>query len=542
MRRYFSSPEILVFLTSCWIALTCNIAYWRVVVQESPVGHWPTFAYLQSFFLLTIGLISLALLILSSIFSTRIVLGISLIIAASTGYFTLKYGMLFDTGMFVNVLQTDVAEATDLLSPSLIAAIVVLGLLPAIAIWRYNSARRSLFVALTHRSISFIIAVSLIVVPLLASQKAIFSVARNHQELRHMIAPLNVFSASYRLARDRLETPSSFKRIAGDAVHTRVESSEARPTVHVLIVGETARADNFSLNGYTANTNPLLAAKKDLQFYEISSCGTATAVSLPCMFSVDGRENFDRQSASHEENLLDVAKRAGYDVYWVDNGNGCKGLCDRVEHMDVHHSAASAVCPEGECYDGQLVEELDRILDSVSRDTLIILHQLGSHGPAYFRRYPEPYASFQPDCRSQNFSDCSREEIVNAYNNTIVYTDHVISAAIDVLENRATDISASLVYVSDHGESLGEHGVYLHGMPYAFAPDAQTNVPLIVWSAESTPGSGCPDQLATKQLTHDNIFHSELGLLDIATSAYKPELDIFAACPSFTRVASTGTG
>lgn len=535
LRRFFKTPEVLILLVSLWIALTCNVGYWRVIAENSPPGDLPTLAFFASFSLLTVGLIGLVMLVLAVGRGTRVVLAIALFVAAGAGYFTANYGVLFDTGMLVNVIETNQAEAFELVSPSLIAITAIFGLIPAILIWRYPLSSRRFPAALLQRSIAVFFALGLIAGPLYASQKEIFSVARNHQELRHMIAPLNVISASYIFARDSLETPAAFKQVALDATHVNAALEGQRPIVHVLIVGETARAANFGLNGYALNTNPELTHYKGIHFLEATSCGTATAVSLPCMFSIQERQNFDREESRNEDNLLDIAARSGYDVYWVDNGNGCKGLCSRVDSRDVHISNASIICPKGKCYDEMLVDELENILSSVTSDTLIVLHQLGSHGPAYFRRYPETSRVFRPDCRSANFGDCSNLEISNAYDNTIAYTDHVIAAAIDTLSIHSNDINASLIYVSDHGESLGEHHLYLHGMPYKFAPEEQTRVPMIAWlSADAMKQqhveSNCNLHTDSMPISHDNLFHTELGLLGIKTTVYKPELDIFLTC------------
>jgi lipid A ethanolaminephosphotransferase len=535
VRRFLKTPETLIFLVSIWIALACNTGYWQVIAANQPIGMLPILGYFASFLLLTVGLISLVLMLLAFGRASRVVLGLALVIAASASYFTYRYGTLFDPGMLTNVIETDRAEAFELVNRSLLIVITLFGVLPAILIWWYPFGPRRLPVAVLHRSIGLIVALALIVGPLLANQKEIYSVARNHHELRHMITPVNVVSATYVSIRDRLETPREYHQVALDARHANAEVQHRKPIVHVLIVGETARASNFSLNGYALNTNPKLGQKDDIRFLETGSCGTATAVSLPCMFSLQERNNFDRDSSNSEDNLLDVASRAGYEVVWIDNGNGCKGLCARVASRDVHARDLADICPEGVCYDEILIEELRQLLPTISKDTLVVLHQLGSHGPAYFRRYPSEFRMFQPDCRSPNFGDCSQQEISNSYDNTIAYTDYVIAEAIDELATHSGRLEASLVYISDHGESLGEHNLYLHGMPYGLAPAEQTTVPMVIWLGGNTSMQGqsmfsCIDESTAAAVSHDNLFHTELGLLGISTAAYKSDLDIFSRC------------
>jgi lipid A ethanolaminephosphotransferase len=535
MRRVLKTPETLIFLVSIWIALACNAGYWQVIAASQPIGPILILGYFTSFLLLTIGLISLVLMLLAFGRATRIVLGLALVIAAGASYFTYRYGTLFDPGMLTNVIETDRAEAFELVNRPLLIIIALFGLAPAILIWWYPLRHRRLPVAVLHRSIGLVVALGLIIGPLIANQKEIFSVARNHQELRHMIAPVNVISASYVSIRDRLETPREYHQVALDATHANAEAQHRKPIVHVLIVGETARASNFSLNGYMLNTNPELGPKDDIRFLQAGSCGTATAVSLPCMFSLQEHDNFDREGSNSEDNLLDVASRSGYEVVWIDNGNGCKGICARVVNRDVHEMDLLDICPEGICYDEVLVEELRQLLPTITKDTLVVLHQLGSHGPAYFRRYPSGFRMFQPDCRSPNFGDCSQQEISNSYDNTIAYTDHVIAAAINELAARSGEFETSLVYVSDHGESLGEHNLYLHGMPYNLAPAEQTTVPMLIWlgghaSKQDQTLFTCIDGATAGAVSHDNLFHTELGLLGISTAAYKSDLDIFSRC------------
>jgi len=535
MRRFLWTPEALIFLASTWLAVCCNVGFWRVIADNAPPGGVPGLAYFTSFLVLVIGLIYLVLLLLVHGRATRFLLAVALVVAAGVGYFTARYGVLFEHGMLTNVIETNSAEALELVSLPLLAFVAVAGLLPAIVAWRYPLVRRRFAAATLHRSIALALSLILVAVPLYVNQKEIFSVARNHRETRHMIAPLNVILASYALVEDQFKTPDEFHAIAVDASHASASTEHRRPVGHVLMIGETARASNFRLNGYSLDTNPELAQTDGVQFVELRSCGTATAVSLPCMFSIQQRKGFDRTASKNEDNLLDVAARSGYDVVWIDNGNGCKGICARVNHRDVHASDVDGICPDGTCYDEILVAELRGVLDTISQDTLVVLHGLGSHGPAYFRRYPDTFRVFTPDCRSPNFGDCSPQEISNSYDNTIAYTDHVIAGAIEALSGHSADLDVSLIYVSDHGESLGEHGLYLHGMPYGLAPDEQTTVPLIAWLGPEAahgqrPLRNCTDDDSTPELSHDNLFHTELGLLGISTAAYKPDLDILSAC------------
>ncbi|MGB5247334.1 MAG: phosphoethanolamine--lipid A transferase [Woeseia sp.] len=538
MRNFLKRPEALILLVSVWLVITCNVAYWSVVFSARPPTGASTSVYMLSVFILTIGLVSLVLSLLAVGFATRFILTLALLLGSAAGYFSAEYGVLFDASMLTNVIQTDVDESYDLMSLPLLITVFLFGVLPAILVWRYPFRKRGFGAALLGRTVALLVSFVMIVGPLLLSQKEIYSLARNHREIRHLIAPANIVSASYSVIRDELEGPARYRQIGLDAEHALVLAHSAKPTVHVLVVGETARAANFSLAGYRRPTNPQLQTQ-NINFLTVDSCGTATAMSLPCMFAAESKDDFDRKASAYEDNLLDIAARAGYKVLWLDNGNGCKGICARVENYDVHHSTLDADCGKDGCTDEILVKELQARLPGIRQDTLIVLHQLGSHGPAYFRRYPDRFRTFQPDCRSSNFGDCTTAEIVNAYDNTILYTDYVVSSAIDALAAESDRINGSLIYVSDHGESLGESGLYLHGMPYRLAPDEQTQVPMIVWFSSDEarnqrirPECRLGEAVAVSDApaSHDNLFHTELGLLGIETSLYDSNLDLYYGC------------
>ena len=543
LQRTLKKPEALVFLFSLWVALTCNYGYWTIVASGNSTESLPDIMIFASFALVTLGLISLVMLLLAVGILTRSVLMLALIVSAAAGYFTHRFGTLIDTDMLVNVFETSPAEASELFTLPFVATVVLLGLLPAIAVWKYPLERRRLPVAIRDRSVALLLALCMIAGPLYISQKEVVSFGRNYREVRHALAPVNAIAAGFALARDTLESPPDYRKVGLDAAHVDASLDGKLPRVHVLFIGETARAQNFSLDGYSRATNPELQEHENVFYVRAASCGTATATSLPCMLTEGGRDGFDRAARQRQDNLLDIAARAGYAVHWIDNGNGCKGLCARVDSRDLHLSGVDSLCSDSECFDEILVHELKTLLANISRDTLIVMHPLGSHGPAYFRRYPADYRRFVPDCRSQNFGDCSTEEIVNSYDNTILYTDHVIAAAIEALEAESDRIDPSLVYMSDHGESLGERNLFLHGMPYNLAPEAQIQVPMISWfGGKAARGldqqSACLLAKTQNEVSHDNLFHTELGLLDIQTSAYRKDMDIFAGCPAAEQLAA----
>jgi lipid A ethanolaminephosphotransferase len=358
-----------------------------------------------------------------------------------------------------------------------------------------------------------------------------------------MANPLNTVYAGARLAVDQLPRLLRVARAQGGVFAHRLQ--RARPPLLVLVIGETARAQNFGLNGYARNTTPALArwqAQGDLlNFGQVSSCGTNTLVSLPCIFSPLTRAQGGNKPPEHE-NLLDVLQRAGLAVLWIDNQAGCKGVCDRVPHVYARDQPVPGLCRGGECLDAAMLDGLDQRIAALdperrARGVVVVVHQMGSHGPAYSHRAPDDRKPFQPECTSVTLSDCPHEQLVNAYDNSIAYTDHFLDQTLQWLKARAERGSedTGLIYVSDHGESLGENGLYLHGVPYALAPEQQTHVPMVGWFS---PGlrqrnglsMNCLREHASDPISHDHFFHSVLGLMDIQTHAHQLALDALTPC------------
>jgi lipid A ethanolaminephosphotransferase len=377
----------------------------------------------------------------------------------------------------------------------------------------------------------------------LASFADLSSTMRNHKSLRFMLNPLNSFYAMGVLGLQANARPAGPPQAIG--LDARMLPRSGLPPLFVLVVGETARADRFSLNGYARPTNPELARHEVLSFRNVSSCGTSTAASLPCMFSHLGRAGFERRRHD-SENLLDLAWRAGLAVLWLDNQGGCKGLCDRVPNEFARQLAPGAaalgepLCTGGECFDEALLHGLEERLQSLpaqrrERGVLLVLHPMGSHGPAYYKRSPPQHKPFQPECTSHALQQCESQSLQNAYDNSIVYTDRVLAGLIAWLQQRSATYDTAMFYVSDHGESLGENNLYLHGLPYAFAPREQTHVPWLAWLSPGARASlglnwQCLRERGAEPLSHDHLFHSVLGAVHVAAGEYRRELDLLAPC------------
>ncbi|HXC58682.1 MAG TPA: sulfatase-like hydrolase/transferase, partial [Steroidobacteraceae bacterium] len=365
--------------------------------------------------------------------------------------------------------------------------------------------------------------------PMYSSYASFF---RNQDVARYFIAPANVLVGSTTLVRKTLHGRQPYIKVGEDA--KRAATKQTRPLVVIFVVGETARAANFSLGGYARETNPLLK-QKDIYYYtDVHSCGTATAVSVPCMFSDLPRSEFKLNAADHRDTVLDILQRAGVAVSWIDNQSGCKKVCARVptEEARSYHPDS---CKDGECLDDALLHALTAKLAQTQRDALIVLHAMGSHGPTYFRRVPPDHEVFKPTCPTQQIETCTDEQIVNSYDNSIAYTDYVLAGLIDALAAQQDRVDAVLLYVSDHGESLGENGLYLHGQPYLIAPEVQKKVPMLLWFSRGAPArlkldGACLRTHLNDTASHDNVSHTLLGVHDVVTTVYRPELDLLKTC------------
>ncbi|MFB2873491.1 phosphoethanolamine transferase [Aeromonas jandaei] len=453
-------------------------------------------------------------------------------------YAMLKYGVIFDASMIQNIVETNNSEATSYLNVPVVLWFLLTGVLPMVVLWslkvRYPE---NWYKGLAIRAGA--LALSLLFVGGVAAlyYQDYVSIGRNHRILGKQIVPANYVNGIYKYARDVVfATPIPYQPLGTDA---KVIAKGDKPTLMFLVVGETARSKNYSLNGYDKPTNSFTDKEEGIvSFRDVRSCGTATAVSVPCMFSNLTRRGYDEQQANAQDGLLDVLQHAGISVLWKDNDAGCKGVCRNVPTIDIAPKDYPAFCKGGSCYDEVLLEGLDQQIARMKGSKLVVFHLMGSHGPTYYRRYPASDRVFVPDCPRSDIENCSDEELVNTYDNTIRYTDKVVAQLIDKLKALESKYNTGLLYLSDHGESLGAMGLYLHGTPYKFAPDDQTKVPLLTWlspqmvAARQLDMSCLAGEASSKRFSHDNLFHSMLGIMGVQTKVYDGELDLFKACRS----------
>ena len=460
---------------------------------------------------------------------------ILLIVASAAGaWFMDRFGVVIDIEMIRNAAETNSAEAGGLITTGFILHMLVFGLLPSLLlVW--VKVRHRAFPAKLRGNLAVIVpALVLALVAGLSHARVYAAAVRAHHDWFETLNPFVPMVTAVQYAVGQSGEVDVVAAPLGEDAHVAdAPVGERKPRLMIVVAGETARADNFSLGGYGRDTNPELAKKDILYFPDTTSCGTATAVSLPCMFSVYPRSDYSHHKALATENLLDVLSHAGVHVEWWDNNTGSKEIAKRTGERSLIAGGNPRDCANGECRDQVLLDALDAWIGSVDRDTVLVLHQIGSHGPAYYERYPEAFRKFRPECRSADFSNCSGEEIVNAYDNTILYTDHILASVIDRLEKQENRLDVSMLYMSDHGESLGELGLYLHGAPYMIAPSHQTHIPFVLWLGRDEKAAYSADCLAGetgRPQSHDNLFHTVLGMMRIDTKVRDPALDLMSPC------------
>jgi lipid A ethanolaminephosphotransferase len=522
---------------TAWMVTLSNLPFWSALIQAEGGVRDGNLLYLLSVPFAILAWVYASVLLLTWGRATKPVLALLLIASAVSSYFTYAFGVLIDEAMITSVIETHRAEALDLSSWRMAVWVLTLGVLPAMFLAKIRVVRQRFTRELLTKTAHFILAAACLALVLIANYQHYASTLRNHRDLRYMLVPHNIIAGLYRYVSGHWHESGALEVVGADAHRLTSTPAATRPMLAVLVIGETARAQNFSLNGYERATNTELARYDVLSFSNVTACGTTTAVSLPCMFSDLGHMKNKSNTSIRREGLLDVLQRAGFNILWLDNNSGCKGVCTRVPHESMSSLPMDALCRAGECYDGIFVRALQQRILQIEADTVLVLHMIGSHGPAYFKRYPEDFEIFSPACRSAELSRCSRDSIVNAYDNSIRYTDHVLSRILDTLHAIDSRFDTAMLYVSDHGESLGEKGLYLHGLPYAVAPREQVHVPMLMWLS---PGMrqrlgldlACLSSHRDDALTHDNLFHSVLGLVRVHTGAYIERLDFLRACRS----------
>lgn len=526
-----------IILFALYIALALNLFFYRQAYALLPVNNLHNALVFLTMPMVAASVMVICLTVASFIRLEKLLATLFILLAASAQYFMMNFGIIVDRSMVTNIFDTTAAESYALLSGEMVAVLGFTALLfIALAWWIKIKPAATVWRSVFSRIVTLLISAMVILLVAALFYKDYASLFRNNKELVKSLNPSNSIVAlnSWYFHHEMDNLP--LVKIGEDAHQRAAMKNGPRRNLTIIVLGETSRAADFSLGGYDRDTNPLLAKDHVVYFPQTTSCGTATAVSVPCMFSNMPRTHYDESLAHHQEGLLDILQRAGIQVLWNDNDGGCKGACDRVPHQDMTSLNLPGQCIDGECYDEVLFHNLEKAIDRMQGDGVIVLHTIGSHGPTYYHRYPPQFRRFTPTCDTSEIQGCSQEQLKNSYDNTILYVDYIVDKAIKLLQAKQDTFTTSLVYLSDHGESLGENGVYLHGLPYSIAPETQKHVPMLVWLSDDYQqrygvNNNCLQKLAqTHHYSQDNLFSTVLGLTGVETEEYHAADDILATC------------
>lgn len=483
LKLTFKSQTTIILLAVVFIMTTANHSLFNGIFKLYP----PTLLNLPFLTSLTLFFSSVTAILFLLICHgkwTKWILAAFLIVSSVSAYYMDNFGVIIDTVMIDNIIQTNRAELSGLITADLIMRLCVFGAIPAWLILKYSPDPKEFKTELSSRLKAIALLLVTIVAVIIPFTSGYATFIREHRIVRFYANPTYSVYSAIKLMQQQLSMAENIaiKTIAPDAKLSEAHSSKKE--LVILVVGETARFDRFSLNGYKRETNPRLAKQGVVSFANVASCGTSTGVSVPCMFSSLGQDGYDKKTALQQENVLDILSRSGVEVLWRDNNSDSKGVATRIKYEDFKSPTLNPVC-EGECRDIGMLDGLDRYIEAHhNQDMLIVLHQMGNHGPEYYRRYPKNFERYKPACQTGELRDCSQQEIDNAYDNAILYTDYFLSEVINFLKRYDQSHEVAMLYIADHGESLGERGVYLHAAPYIIAPKEQTHIPAILWTGQ----------------------------------------------------------
>ena len=436
-------------------------------------------------------------------FVGKIVLLIFFIINAVAIYFVNTYSVILDETMIGNVFNTNYSEASSFFSFSFVLYLLFLGILPAIYIIRtkiiYEKGKRFL----TTSSLTLLF----IVVLVFANASNWLWIDKYSKQLGGLAMPW-----SYVVNAIRYQTHEA-KRNAKEILLPDATIQDDEKSVVVLVIGESARRQNFSLYGYEKNTNPLLSQTPNVYHFDANSCATYTTAGVKCILEHTNTNDL-------YEILPNYLYRNKVEVVWRTSNWGEPPV--HIKHYQKRDALKPLCEGEGCDYDEVLLAGLkEQITSSDNNKVLIILHTSTSHGPSYSKKYPSRFETFTPVCNSVELGNCSRQELINAYDNTIVYTDYILHSIIETLK-QLDEYKSTMLFVSDHGESLGEKNLYMHGVPFSIAPKEQYEIPFIVWVSD--------DSIRLKpneMLSQNHVFHSVLNFLHVESPIYDEEMNIF---------------
>lgn len=418
-------------------------------------------------------------------------------------YFINTYSVIIDKTMISNILNTNYEESSSFFSFGLIIYLLFLGVIPSIFIVRVKIINESFKKKLTTFLLTLIFIVSLV----FANSSNWLWIDKHSTKLGALAMP---WSYVINTSRFYIHKSQENKKeiLLPDATIKDTEKSIA-----VLVIGESARSENFSLYGYKKNTNPLLSKIKNVYSFKATSCATYTTAGIKCILE---HEN----TSKLYEILPNYLYRNNVEVIWRTTNWGEPPI--HIKNYLNRHDIEKKYGGGYSNYDEILLNGLqEQILVSKNNKILIVLHTTTSHGPTYNKKYPPQFEKFKPVCNSVELGKCTTEELVNAYDNTIVYTDYILSNLIESLK-QLDEYKSTMLYVSDHGESLGENNLYMHGLPVSIAPKEQLDIPFIVWLSDDYKKIK-----SHEELSQNHVFHSVLNFLAIESPIYDENMSIF---------------
>ncbi|MBV7441771.1 phosphoethanolamine--lipid A transferase EptA [Weeksellaceae bacterium TAE3-ERU29] len=421
-------------------------------------------------------------------------------------YFVNTYGVIIDESMIGNVFNTNYDESSSFFSLKMIIYLVLLGIIPSIYIIKAKIVKDSLK-RFSITSLSILVFLGILV---FANASNWLWIDKNSKQLGGLAMPWS-YSINTALFFIHKNKENEKEILLPDAKIKNHEKS-----VVVLVIGESARSQNFSLYGYEKDTNPLLSKEQNLYHFNATSCATYTTAGVKCILE-------HKNTGKLYEILPNYLNRTGVDVVWRTTNWGEPPVhIEDGKYLKKEKLQENCMSDENCDYDEVLLSGLkEQILASNKDKILIIIHTSTSHGPTYSKKYPSKFEVFKPVCNSVELGNCSQEELINAYDNTIVYTDYILYSIIEDLKS-LKDYKSTMLFVSDHGESLGEKNLYMHGLPKSIAPKEQYDIPFIVWVSD-----GSKQLKKENDLSQNHVFHSVLNFLDIESPIYDEEMNIF---------------
>lgn len=534
---------MLCMIVAVYLSAFCNFAFAQKAVAILKAQDHLNTLFVVSLPLVMVAAMNLFLLPLSIRWLLKPAFIIVILLSSLFNYASYSYGVIFDDAMFTNIFETNPSEAASYLNGTFVIFLLLTGVIPAALLAMLDIRQQPMRREAVQKTVSLAVTLAVIGVMGIANYSDYAAIGRNNKSVIKTVVPIAPLRKLVRVFYARnFETEPGYTKLALDAKRTPTTAGQKKKLV-VMLLGETQRGMNYSLNGYARKTNEYTEKQGVVSFQNVSSFGTSTAISVPYIFSLMSHQ-YDGDDEPYRDNVLDAIQRAGVKVLWRDNDSGCKKACQGVDYVDLRekYKADKTLCPHGDCYDRVFNLELDKTLPELApEDTLIVFHLEGAHGPSYWERYPDEFRRFTPDCPTSDIQNCKREELVNTYDNTILYSDHVMAGIIDTLKKASDTWDTQLVFLSDHGESLGENGLYLHSFPRSIAPVEQTHVPFIYWSPAAAADSCLARQAAVSVIDRINLADTLLGMTGVQTASYNPAKDILLACRKANAIASSAT-